>query len=400
MRSDLNPSSSAGLARFGTVLNVPTKGAVFDLRRGGFAGRHDSNESCAPGKAGEGEVSYRQSYDGKRVLVTGGGGSIGTNLVRALVKEGARMVIILDDFSAAYEWNIPSLPGVMLVRGSVADDVALKRVFNENVDLVFHLAAFFANQNSVDYPERDLMVNGMGTLKVLEYSRLARVPRVVYASSGCSIYGHEAPLPLREDYMSMHLTTPYQITKMLGELYANFFSHHYDMKIVKTRFFNSYGPGEVPGQYRNVIPNFIYWSMMGKPLQITGNPDATRDFCYVGDLVDGLLRAGYFDAAAGQEFNLASEREIRIGTLAEMVNEATGNKAGVEIVAKRKWDTKNRLLASVDRARKLVGYEPSTRFEDGLQQTIRWFRDNWDNIRQCASFGPGVSSAVRSVVGR
>jgi len=345
-------------------------------------------------------VSYRQSYDGKRVLVTGGGGSIGTNLVRALVKEGARMVIILDDFSAAYEWNIPSQAGVMLVRGSVADDVALKRVFNESVDLVFHLAAFFANQNSVDYPERDLMVNGMGTLKVLEYSRLARVPRVVYASSGCSIYGHEAPLPLREDYMSMHLTTPYQITKMLGELYANFFSHHYDMKIVKTRFFNSYGPGEVPGQYRNVIPNFIYWAMMGKPLQITGNPDATRDFCYVGDLVDGLLRAGYFDAAAGQEFNLASEREIRIGTLAEMINEATGNKAGVEIVAKRKWDTKNRLLASVDRARNLVGYEPSTRFEDGLQQTIRWFRDNWDNIRQCASFGPGVSSAVRSVVGR
>ena len=345
-------------------------------------------------------MSYRQSYDGKRVLVTGGGGSIGTNLVRALVKEGARMVIILDDFSSAYEWNIPSLPGVMLVRGSVTDDVALKRVFNENVDLVFHLAAFFANQNSVDYPERDLMVNGMGTLKVLEYSRLARVPRVVYASSGCSIYGHEAPLPLREDYMSMHLTTPYQITKMLGELYANFFSHHYEMKIVKTRFFNSYGPGEVPGQYRNVIPNFIYWAMMGKPLQITGNPDATRDFCYVGDLVDGLLRAGYFDAAAGQEFNLASERETRIGTLAEMINEATGNKAGIEIVAKRKWDTKNRLLASVDRARKLVGYEPGTRFEDGLQQTIRWFRENWDNIQKCASFGPGISSAVRSVVGR
>jgi nucleoside-diphosphate-sugar epimerase len=345
-------------------------------------------------------MSYRQSYDGKRVLVTGGGGSIGTNLVRALVKEGARMVIILDDFSAAYEWNIPSLPGVMVVRGSVTDDVALKRVFNEGPDLVFHLAAFFANQNSVDYPERDLMVNGMGTLKVLEYSRLAEVPRVVYASSGCSIYGHEAPLPLREEYMSMHLTTPYQITKMLGELYANFFHHHYEMKIVKTRFFNSYGPGEVPGQYRNVIPNFIYWAMMGKPLQITGNPDATRDFCYVGDLVDGLLRAGYFDAAVGQEFNLASERETRIGTLAEMINEATGNKAGIEIVAKRKWDTKNRLLASVDRARKLIGYEPATRFEDGLEQTIRWFRDNWENIQKSASFGPGISSAVRSVVGR
>lgn len=340
------------------------------------------------------------SYDGKKVLVTGGGGSIGTNLVRALVKHGARMVIILDDFSAAYEWNIPSLPGVMLVRGSVEDDVSLKRVFNEKPDLVYHLAAFFANQNSVDYPERDLVVNGMGTLKVLEYSRMTGVQRVVYASSGCSIYGHEAPLPLREEFQSMHLTTPYQITKMLGELYANFFSHHYDMKIVNARFFNSYGPGEVPGQYRNVIPNFIYWAMMGRPLMITGNPDATRDFTYVGDLVDGLLRAGFYEAAVGEAFNLASEREVRIGTLAEMINTAAGNKAGVEIVAKRKWDTKNRLLASVDKARRLIGYEPSTRFEEGLENTIKWFRDNWDNIKKAASFGPGMSSAVRAVVGK
>jgi nucleoside-diphosphate-sugar epimerase len=344
--------------------------------------------------------SKRQSYAGQKILVTGGGGSIGTNLVRALVDAGARMVIILDDFSAAYDWNIPSLPGVMVVRGSVDDDVALKRAFNEKVDVVFHLAAFFANQNSVDYPERDLMVNGMGTLKVLEYARLSNVGRFVYASSGCSIYGSEAPLPLREDYSSMHLTTPYQITKMLGELYANFFSHHYDMRIVKARFFNSYGPGEVPGQYRNVIPNFIYWAMQGRPLQITGNPDATRDFCYVGDLVDGLLRAGISEAAVGESINLASEREIRIGTLAEMINSAVGNEAGVELVAKRRWDTKNRLLASVDKARELLGYEPSMRFEEGLDRTVRWFRDHWDHIRQCASFGPGMSSAVRSVVGK
>jgi UDP-glucose 4-epimerase len=343
-------------------------------------------------------MSHLQSYEGKCVLVTGGAGSIGTNLVRALVHAGTRMVVVLDDFSAAYEWNVPSLPGVIVVRGSVDDDVALKRVFNESIDLVFHLAAFFANQNSVDYPERDLIVNGLGTLKVLEYARLARVPRVVYASSGCSIYGSNGPLPLREDFMSMDLTTPYQITKMLGELYANFFSHHYEMKIVKTRFFNSYGPGEVPGQYRNVIPNFIYWAMLGMPLRITGNPDATRDFCYVGDLVDGLLRAGYYDAAVGQAINLASEREIRIGTLAEMINDAVGNKAGIEIVAKRKWDTKNRLLASVNRARMLIGYEPATRFEDGLARTIRWFRDNWDHIRESASFGPGMSSAVHAAV--
>ena len=89
----------------------------------------------------------------------------------------------------------------------------------------------------------------------------------------------------------MNLSTPYQITKMLGELYSNFFHHHYGLKVVKTRFFNSYGPGEVPGQYRNVIPNFIYWAMCGKPLPFTGSGPETRDFTYVTDIVDALLRA-------------------------------------------------------------------------------------------------------------
>src|SRR5205085_7081899 len=126
------------------------------------------------GRVGEmTRLEHLESYAGKKILVTGGGGSIGTNLVRALVKANAGMVVILDDFSAAYEWNIPSLPGVMLVRGSVDDDVALKRVFNEKPEIVFHLAAFFANQNSVDYPEKDLMINGMGTLKMLEHARLS-----------------------------------------------------------------------------------------------------------------------------------------------------------------------------------------------------------------------------------
>jgi len=342
--------------------------------------------------------NYKEYYRDKTILVTGGGGSIGTNLTRALSELGAKMVIILDDFSAAYEWNIPSASNIMVVTGCVTDEVVLKRVFNEDPQIVFHLAAFFANQNSVDYPERDLTVNGIGTLRLLQYSRMNRVERFIYASSGCSIYGSQAPLPLKEEFMSMHLSTPYQVTKMLGELYCNFFSNHYGLNVVKPRFFNSYGPGEVPGQYRNVIPNFIYWALLGLPLPITGNAEATRDFCWVGDIVDGLLRAGYMEKAIGQEFNLSSERETKIGDLAKMVNDAVGNKAGIRMADKRIWDTKSRLLASVDRARSLIGYEPSMPFEKGLDITIKWFRDNWDNIRASASFGPGVSSAVRSLV--
>ena len=339
-------------------------------------------------------IGYLEYYQGKTVLVTGGAGAIGSNLTRRLAELGAQ-VIILDDLSSAERWNVPSLPEILFVEGDILDEVKLKRVFFERPRLVFHLAAFFANQNSVDHPERDLMVNGMGTLRLLEYSLLAGVDRFIYASSGCSIYGSHAPLPLREDFMSLHLSTPYQITKMLGELYGNFFFSHHGLKVVKPRFFNSYGPGEIPGQYRNVIPNFIYWAMKGMPLPITGTGDETRDFTYVADIVEGLLRAGVLESAIGQEFNLASGKEIKIKELAQLINSAVGNAKGVNFVNRRKWDTKSRLLASIDKARELIGYEPNIPFETGIMNTIRWFRDHWKHIEISTRFNPGRSLAVR-----
>ena len=340
---------------------------------------------------------YKKYYAGKTILISGGAGAIGGTLTRALSDLKAKLIIVLDDLSSAELWNVPSRSNVLFVKGSVLDEVELKRVFFEGPEVVFHLAALFANQNSIDHPETDLMVNGMGTLRMLQYAKMNDVERFVYASSGCSIYGSSAPLPLTEEHMSLHLSSPYQITKMLGELYGNFFRHHYDFPVVHTRFFNSYGPGEIPGQYRNVIPNFIYWALSGKPLVITGTGQETRDFCWVGDIVDGLLRAGYYKQAIGEAMNLASEHETSIKTLAELVNKHTANKAGVQFGQKRKWDTKSRLLASVDKARQLLGYEPSMKFEDGLKITIDWFGRNWENIQATAKFGPGVSSATREV---
>ena len=305
---------------------------------------------------------YLKHYEGKTILITGGAGAIGSNLSRTIAKLGAKSVIILDDLSAAYEWNIPSLPNMLFVKGSITDEVSLKRVFALKPDIVYHLAAFFANQNSVDYPQRDLMTNGLGTLLVYQYAQMCDTGRVVYASSGCSIYGSAAPLPLKEEFMSMHLTTPYQITKMLGELYANFFYDHYGLPVVKTRFFNSYGPGEVPGQYRNVIPNFIYWALSGLPLPFTGSGDETRDFTYVMDIVDALLRAGYNEQAIGKEMNIASGYETNILKMAEHINELTGNEAGIVRAEHRVWDTKKRLLASIDRASRYPGLQATNGF--------------------------------------
>jgi UDP-glucose 4-epimerase len=343
-------------------------------------------------------MDYKAQYAGKTLLVTGGAGAIGSNLVAALCELDINKVIVIDDLSSSQKWNLPSHNKLIFVEGSVVDEVSLKRVFNERPQIIFHLAAFFANQNSVDFPEKDLSVNGLGTLRILEYAQLIGIERLVYASSGCSIYGGEAPLPLKEDFMSMRLSTPYQITKMLGELYCNFYTDHYELDVVKARFFNSYGPGEIPGQYRNVIPNFIYWALKGRALPITGNPNATRDFTFVEDLVDGLLRLGVHPNAKGKEFNLAGGREIEIGMLANLVNEITGNTNGIKIVGHRKWDTKSRVLASIDRANETVGYSPQTNFESGLRRTVDWFKANWEQINLFADFPPGVSSAVREEV--
>ena len=204
----------------------------------------------------------------------------------------AKKVIILDDLSSSYEWNIPKAKNIMFIKGSILDDEMLKRVFKEKPEYVFHLAAHFANQNSVDNPEDDLMVNGMGILKVLEYAQLVGVKRFVYSSSGCGVYGLESKMPFEEHDISISLHTPYQVTKLLGELYTNYFHNLYDMPIVNARFFNVFGPGEVPGRYRNVIPNFFYWAMNGQPLPITGDGTETRDWTYVDDIVSGLAGDG------------------------------------------------------------------------------------------------------------
>ena len=146
-------------------------------------------------------------YEGKVVLVTGGAGCIGTNLCKKLADLGAEKVIILDDLSSAYEWNIPNAKNIKFVNGSILDDEMLKRVFKEKTDYVFHLAAHFANPNSVDNPEYDLMVNGIGTLKVLEYANLMNVKRFVYSSSGCGVYGLDSKMPFEEHDISISLHT-------------------------------------------------------------------------------------------------------------------------------------------------------------------------------------------------
>lgn len=340
------------------------------------------------------KTDYLNFYKNKKVLVIGGAGAVGSTLTNKLTELGAS-VIVLDNLTSGYTWLLPNSSDMLFVEGDISSDIDLKRVFAEKPEIVFHLAAFFANQNSVDYPEKDLKTNGLGTLKVYEYASMCGIEKLVYASSGCSIYG-KAKMPYVEHIVEpMHLSSPYQITKMLGELYGNYYLRQTGLPVSYARFFNSYGPGEVPGQYRNVIPNFIYWAMNGNQLPITGTGEETRDFTFVGDIVNGLLQMGYNENAVGQAYNLATQHERQILYLAELINDLTGNSAGIEFKERRKWDSKPRLCASNEKARTELGCEFDLDFEGRIKDTISWFEDNWDNINRSADFGPGVSSAVR-----
>jgi nucleoside-diphosphate-sugar epimerase len=323
---------------------------------------------------------YLKEYKGKSILITGGAGCIGSNLTRALIEAEAARVYVLDDLSAAEKWNIPALPGVVFIEGSVLDEEVLRRAFSQKLDYVFHLAAHFANQNSVDNPATDLLVNGLGTQNVLQYAHISGVGRFVFASSGCSVYGSEAPLPLKEDFVSLHLDTPYQITKLLGELYCNFYYNYYKLPVAIARYFNVYGPGEIPGAYRNVIPNFIYWALNKKALPITGTGEETRDFTFVEDIVDGTLRLGIIPEAVGDAFNLASETETKVIDIANMVNELTGNSSGVEFTARRDWDQIIRRRASIEKASKIIGYQPEMKIPDGVKQVHAWIVKNRGKI--------------------
>ncbi|MCG3174829.1 MAG: UDP-glucose 4-epimerase [Myxococcota bacterium] len=306
-------------------------------------------------------------------LVTGGAGAIGSRLCARLITDGFQ-VIALDDLSSGYLENLP--PSAEFVSGSICEADLLNRLFEQyRFTHVFHLAALFANQNSVDHPERDLDVNGLGTMRIgLEACRpdsLKRLRRLVYTSSSC-VYGNCAGKV--SETAAFDLDTPYAITKLLGEHYFRYFSRQYGVPVSIVRLFNSYGPGERPGKYRNVIPNFIWKALNNEPLTITGTGEETRDFTYIEDVVDGIVLAATSDNAAGETFNLATGQETPVGELARMIVEMTGSKSEIRHVPRRSWDHVLRRCGDISRARERLGYDPKTTLPEGLRPAIEWIR--------------------------
>ena len=307
----------------------------------------------------------------KKVLVTGGAGAIGSNLVNTLLDK-AENIIILDNLDSGYKDLLPNSPKIKFIKESILNDDVLTNIFKQKIDVVFHLAAHFANQNSVDHPEQDLLVNGLGTLKLLRYSKKYNVEKFIYASSSC-VYGNVENI-VSEELKEYKLDTPYAITKLLGEYYTKFFHNYHGLKTVILRIFNSFGPGEKPGKYRNVIPNFFIKAIKNESLIITGTGKETRDFNWIKNTVNAILLAAEKNGAVGQTFNVASGKSITILELANLINEITGNAAPLIFKERRDWDHIVHRKADISKTKRILGYRPEINLKKHLKETYEWIK--------------------------
>ena len=304
----------------------------------------------------------------KRILVTGGAGAIGSHLVSSLIASGHK-VTVLDDLSSGHKELVPET--IDFISGSITDDSILSAAFDGRPEVVFHLAALFANQQSVDRPQLDLEVNGLGTLKLLEKCEQFKVERFIYTSSSC-VYGHQEK-NLHEEDKLQDLDTPYAATKLLGEQYAKIWSQKKEFSVKVVRIFNSYGPNEFPGKYRNVIPNFIEKALRGESLTILGEGTETRDFTYVSDVVEGLLLASTTKEDDFGIYNIGSGVGTRILDLANQINIISGNQTPITFAPRRNWDHILHRVSDISLAKEKLNFSPVVTLSDGLQRTFEWF---------------------------
>lgn len=307
--------------------------------------------------------------ENRRVLVTGGAGFVGCNLVRRLMREGARVTVLDDLFTGRLE-NLPE-KGFDFVEGSVCNAALVEKVVAAN-EVIFHAAA----RNivvSTKNPREDFETNIGGTLNVLLAARAAKVQRVVYTSS-TSVYGNPRYLPINEDD-HLSLLTPYSVSKLGGENYCMAFYESYDLPTTAVRYSNIFGPGQDPANpYCGVVAKFIESLFAGRAPVIHGDGNQTRDFTYIDDAVEATLLAGTSDRALGEVFNVGTGVETRVNELAAALIKVIG--VAVEPVHSDRRDIDNirRRVVNIEKTRRALRWVPEVTLETGLRRTVEWQR--------------------------
>ena len=306
-----------------------------------------------------------------RVLVTGGAGFIGSNVVKLLTGEGYD-VVVLDNLSSGYEQNLDPFKEISLEVGDVRDDETLARVM-ENVEIVFHLAASVGNVKSIEQPVEDSEINVIGTIRVLEAARRAGVKKIV-CSSSAAIFGELQRLPIDEGHPT-EPDSPYGVSKLAEEKQCLAFGRIYGLDAICLRYFNVYGVNQRYDAYGNVIPIFADRLLSRKPLTIYGDGEQTRDFVSVDDVARANLLAARSRGVSGA-FNIASGVATTINRLATMMSEMSDGEATIEHVEARKGEVRDS-QADISAARATLGYEPRVALTHGLLEYMNWFRSEF-----------------------
>ena len=305
----------------------------------------------------------------RRILVTGGAGFVGSNLVKRLLRANAR-VTVLDDLFTGRRENLPD-DGYEFVKGSVCDAPMVENLVASH-DLIFHLAA----RNivvSTRNPREDFETNIGGTLNVLMASRAAGGRRVVYTSS-TSVYGNPRYLPINEDD-PLSLLTPYAVSKLGGEHYCMAFYESYGLPTTAVRYSNIFGPGQDPANpYCGVVAKFLESLLADKEPVIHGDGNQTRDFTFIDDAVEATVLAGVSDRALGEVFNVGSGVETRVNELAALLIRLTGARTLPTHTDRRDVDNIRRRVVNIEKARRALRWIPEVTLEEGLRRTVEWQR--------------------------
>ena len=305
-----------------------------------------------------------------KVLITGGFGAIGYNLAQKLQKDDKYEIHIIDNLSAGSANFSPKLTFTYL---DLSNSEKVNNFFKHyQPNVIFHLAAHFANQNSVDHPISDTYTNVIGSINLFEAQKNnSELLKIVYASSSC-VYGNCDIMT--ETANVRPYETPYAINKFVGELYCKYYAEIHKIPSVCIRLFNSFGPGEMPGNYRNVIPNFINKALNNEDILITGTGNETRDFTYIDDTIDLLIKSAESQYINAEVFNAGTGKKLSIKELAENIIKLTNSTSKILYTSPRGWDHIKDRCSDISKSSALLGYKPESILKEGLTETINWLK--------------------------